>query len=97
MDVEMSSPRVKKSPVTAVKKSMGVHAARVIDVINDHADCLEGLIAQVEFLTVKNQEQAKQIDAMLSGIARLQEHVYPKQQSHSAIVGPDGRVMLNGL
>lgn len=46
------SPRIKTASPHDVKKALGPHAARVLEVLDSHADCLEGLILQVEKLTV---------------------------------------------
>ena len=45
------APRLKKASPHDVKKAFGVHAQRVLEVIDSHADCLEGLIAHVQELT----------------------------------------------
>jgi hypothetical protein len=53
MDGTMSDrPAIKKASPHDVKKAFGANAQRVLEVIDSHADCLEGLIAQVEALTV---------------------------------------------
>ncbi len=51
-----SKPRVKKASPHDVKKAFGAQAGRVLEVIDSHADCMEGLIAQVERLTVAVHE-----------------------------------------
>jgi hypothetical protein len=59
MDGTMSDrPAIKKASPHDVKKAFGVHAERVLAVIDSHADSIEGLITQVEFLTRRQQVEA---------------------------------------
>lgn len=59
------SPRIKTASPKDVKKAFGVHAERVLEVIDSHADCLEGTVAQVSYLTSTAAAQQRHIDALL--------------------------------
>lgn len=59
------APRIRKASPHDVKKAFGVHAQRVLEVIDSHADCLEGLIAHVHDLTLTVRKLEAQIDALL--------------------------------
>jgi len=65
-------PLIKKASPHDVKKAFGVHAERVLAVIDSHADCLEGIVAQVTVLTELPDVQTTLIADLSARVARLE-------------------------
>jgi len=64
-------PVLKRASPHDVKKAFGVHAQRALEVIDSHADCLEGLIVHVQALTKIIQAQDAKIEALMDGYNAL--------------------------
>lgn len=65
-------PKIKKASPHDVKKAFGVHAERVLQVIDSHADCLEGIVAQVTVLTELPDVQTTLIADLSARVALLE-------------------------
>lgn len=64
--------KIKKASPHDVKKAFGIHAERVLAVIDNNADCLEGLVLQVEFLTAERNRLHAQIDTLEQRLTKME-------------------------